>query len=94
MCRVEFLDRVIPGLRRLPVQAVDEIVTHGGKRPGAGRKPKRARPDQRHRTRPEHDPRHPVHVTIRVVGSAADLRRKDIWDRFHPLISVREVPGR
>jgi len=53
--------------------------THGGRRPGAGRKPKRARPGQRHRTRPRHDPRHPVHVTIRVVGSAAGLRRKDIY---------------
>jgi REP element-mobilizing transposase RayT len=53
--------------------------THGGRRPGAGRKPKRARRGQRHRARPEHDPRHPVHVTIRVIGSAAGLRRKDIF---------------
>jgi putative transposase len=52
--------------------------THGGKRPGAGRKPKGTRPGGGHRARPEHDPRHPVHVTIRVVGSAAGLRRKDM----------------
>ncbi|HWO20118.1 MAG TPA: transposase [Kofleriaceae bacterium] len=59
--------------------------THGGKRPGAGRKPKRARAGARHEARPEHDPRHPVHVTIRVVGSASGLRRKDIY------LGVREA---
>src|SRR6185503_722709 len=29
--------------------------------------------------RPEHDPRHPVHVTLRVVGSVEGLRRRDIY---------------
>ncbi len=53
--------------------------THGGKRRGAGRKPKGKRPGERHAARPEHDPRHPVHVTMRVVGSAAGLRCKDIY---------------
>jgi len=53
--------------------------THGGKRPGAGRKPKGPRAGAPHRARPAHDPRHPVHVTIRVVGSAAGLRRKDMY---------------
>jgi len=53
--------------------------THGGKRPGAGRKSKGPRQGESHRARPEHDPRHPVHVTIRVVGSAAGLRRKDMY---------------
>jgi REP element-mobilizing transposase RayT len=56
-----------------------EFRTHGGRRPGAGRKPKGSRPGARHRARPEHDPRHPVHVTIRVVDSASGLRRKDIY---------------
>jgi len=53
--------------------------THGGKRTGAGRKPKGRRPGACHQARPVHDPRHPVHVTIRVVGSAAGLRRKDMY---------------
>src|SRR6187402_900778 len=53
--------------------------THGGKRPGAGRKPTGKRPGASHATRPEHDPRHPVHVTMRVVGSASGLRRKDTY---------------
>jgi REP element-mobilizing transposase RayT len=47
--------------------------------PGAGRKPKGPRPGGSHQARPDHDPRHPVHVTIRVVGSAAGLRRKDMY---------------
>jgi REP element-mobilizing transposase RayT len=53
--------------------------THGGKRRGAGRKPKGQRPGARHDVRPEHDRRHPVHVTIRVVGSVDGLRRRDIY---------------
>ena len=53
--------------------------THGGKRRGAGRKPKGHRPGARHDVRPEHDRRHPVHVTIRVVGSVDGLRRRDMY---------------
>jgi REP element-mobilizing transposase RayT len=53
--------------------------THGGKREGAGRKPKSKQAGERHGERPEHDPRHPVHVTLRVVRSVDGLRRKDIY---------------
>lgn len=53
--------------------------THGGRRPGAGRKSSGDRPGARHRARLEDDPSHPAHVTIRVVGSASGLRRKDIY---------------
>ena len=59
--------------------------THGGKRRGAGRKPKGERPGERHAARPEHDPRHPVHVTIRVVGNVSGLRRRDLY------LAVREA---
>ena len=59
--------------------------THGGKRRGAGRKPKGERPGALHAARPTHDPRHPVHVTLRVVGSAAGLRRRDTY------LAVREA---
>ena len=59
--------------------------THGGKRRGAGRKPKGDRASASHQARPEHDPRHPVHVTLRVVGSASGLRRKDTY------LAVREA---
>ena len=59
--------------------------THGGKRPGVGRKPKGARACASHRARPEHDPRHPVHVTIRVASSAPRLRCKDMY------LAIREA---
>ena len=51
----------------------------GGKRRGAGRKPKGQRAGASHAARAKHDPRHPVHVTMRVVGSASGLRRKDTY---------------
>ena len=53
--------------------------THGGKRRGAGRKPKNRQPGEPHDARPEHDRRHPVHVTLRVVGSVGGMRRRDIY---------------
>jgi putative transposase len=53
--------------------------THGGRRPGAGRKPNGKRSELGHVARPAHDRRHPVHVTIRIVGSVDGLRRKDIY---------------
>ncbi len=65
--------------RRQRGQIEMEFRTHGGKRPGAGRKPKGKHPGAPHAVRPEHDPRHPVHVTLRVVGSASGLRRKDMY---------------
>ena len=58
---------------------------HGGKRRGAGRKPKGPRAGASRRARPAHDPRHPVHVTMRVVGSAAGLRCKDMY------LAIREA---
>ena len=61
------------------------VPTHGGKRPGAGRKPKGSRAGAIHRALPAHDSRHPVHVTMRVVGSAAGLRCKAMY------LAVREA---
>jgi REP element-mobilizing transposase RayT len=53
--------------------------THGGKRKGAGRPCKGARPSERHKARPVHNARHPVHVTIRVAPDVASLRTDDIY---------------
>ncbi len=53
--------------------------THGGRRRGAGRPPKGRRSSERHKTRPEHDHRHPVHVTIRVVADVSSLRSRDVY---------------
>jgi REP-associated tyrosine transposase len=50
---------------------------HGGKRRGAGRKPKRGRRSSApHRVRGELDARHPVHVVLRVVPAVGSLRRR------------------
>jgi REP element-mobilizing transposase RayT len=59
--------------------------THGGQRRGAGRKRTAKLACERHVARPEHDARHPVHVTIRVVANVDGLRRKDIY------LAVREA---
>jgi REP element-mobilizing transposase RayT len=55
------------------------IKPRGGKRRGAGRKPKERRASEAHRTRPEHDHRHPVHVVLRVVSEVGNLRRREAY---------------
>ena len=48
----------------------------GGKRRGAGRKPKGWRAGSAHKARPKLDARHPVHVVLRVIGAVGNLRRR------------------
>ena len=48
----------------------------GGKRRGAGRKPKGRRAGSSHKTRPELKARYPVHVVLRVIGAVGSLRRR------------------
>jgi REP element-mobilizing transposase RayT len=48
--------------------------TWGGKRKGAGRKPKGPRPLVAHQARPDHDARHPCHVTKRFAFELPSLR--------------------
>jgi REP element-mobilizing transposase RayT len=55
------------------------VRTHGGSRPGAGRKRASARPGVAHRPRAEHHPRHPVHVTLRAGRLPASLRSTRIF---------------
>ena len=55
------------------------LPTHGGRRDGAGRPPRGARSSERHKKRPEHNPRHPVHVTVRVVADVSSLRHRDMY---------------
>jgi REP element-mobilizing transposase RayT len=59
--------------------------TRGGKRPGAGRKPAGPRASERHKARPAHDPRHPGHVTVRIVGNVGGLRCRDLY------LAIREA---
>jgi REP element-mobilizing transposase RayT len=48
----------------------------GGKRRGAGRKPKGRRAGSPHKTRPMLAARYPVHVVLRVTGAVGNLRRR------------------
>jgi REP element-mobilizing transposase RayT len=53
--------------------------TRGGRRAGAGRPPRGPRASERHKARPVHDHRHPVHVTIRVIADVSSLRHRDMY---------------
>ena len=48
--------------------------THGGARPGAGRKPSGRRVGVPHRARGDHRARHPVHVTMRARAGLPSFR--------------------
>jgi REP element-mobilizing transposase RayT len=52
----------------------------GGRREGAGRKPKDGRRREKHETRPPLEARHPIHVTLRVAADIRNLRRRHIYD--------------
>ena len=51
----------------------------GGRRAGAGRKPAGDKPGVSHRSRPIHEPREPVHVTVRVVRGLPSLRCRSMF---------------
>jgi REP element-mobilizing transposase RayT len=53
--------------------------TWGGKRRGAGRKPSGQRAGVPHTTRPIHQRRHPVHVTLRAARGLPNLRRQALF---------------
>ncbi len=56
-----------------------QLFRHGGKRRGAGRKPKGPRASERHKTRPHLAYYHPVHVTLRIVDGIRNLRTRDLY---------------
>jgi len=51
----------------------------GGKRRGAGRKPKGPRAGERHQARPDFKAYHPLHVVVRVAPSVGSLRRRTLY---------------
>jgi putative transposase len=69
----------MPRPRKRHVQVELEFVRHGGRRPGAGRKRTAPRRRVPHTRRPDLNPRHPIHVTLRVLGSVGKLRRRDAF---------------
>ena len=60
----------------------------GGKRKGAGRKPKGERAGSPHKRRTAVNPRHPQHVVIRVLGSVGWLRRLDVFRAIRGAITT------
>src|SRR5262245_16115612 len=69
-------------MKRRARQGEFTFVRLGGKRPGAGRKPKGARAGVSHAARPELKARYPVLVTMRVLEGLPSLR----YDDTHALI--------
>jgi len=62
--------------RRSTSEQLTLFKPRGGKRRGAGRKPKGRRAGSPHKTRPELKSRYPVHVVLRVVPAVSSLRRR------------------
>ena len=56
-----------------------ELFRRGGKRRGAGRKPKGPRGGERHAARPDFKPYHPLHVVMRVAPEVGSLRRRAMY---------------
>ena len=56
-----------------------DLFRRGGKRKGAGRKPKGARAGARHQERPEIKSRYPLHVVMRVVPEVGSMRRRPMY---------------
>jgi REP element-mobilizing transposase RayT len=56
-----------------------ELFLRGGKRRGAGRKPKGGRAGSRHETRPAFKSNHPLHVVLRVVPAVGNMRRRELY---------------
>ncbi len=73
--------------QNMPRQLAMRFATHGGKRPGAGRKARGPRASEKHRVRPRHDAKHPLHVVIRVVGGIR-LRRRAGWRAVRHALGV------
>src|SRR5262245_7308074 len=64
-------------MRRRHVQQA--LFRRGGKRRGAGRKPKGPRAGERHAARPDVKPSQPLHVVMRVAPSVGSLRRRKMY---------------
>src|SRR5262245_8129547 len=56
-----------------------DLFRHGGKRKGAGRKPKGTRAGSPHKRRPAIRPDQPLHVVLRVVAQVGNMRRRSLY---------------
>jgi REP element-mobilizing transposase RayT len=68
-----------------------ELFNRGGKRKGAGRKPKGARAGSPHEERPEVKPKHALHVVLRAVPAVGNLRRREMYKAMREATIVAAV---
>jgi REP element-mobilizing transposase RayT len=71
-----------------------ELFRRGGKRKGAGRKPKGLRAGAPHQERPEVKPSHALHVVLRVVPAVGSLRRREMYKAMREATIVAAVRER
>src|SRR5688572_25799836 len=71
-----------------------ELFKRGGKRKGAGRKPKGARAGAPHRARPRVKPNQALHVVLRVVPAVGSLRRREMYKAIREATIVAAVRER
>jgi REP element-mobilizing transposase RayT len=84
---------------QLPIRAEKppKRFTHGGKRPGAGRKPKGKRAGSPHKKRPTLKRRFPVHVVLRVDRAVGSLRKRLMYRALREAtiaVAMRELHDR
>jgi Transposase IS200 like len=66
--------------QRSPKRHVQQqLFRRGGKRKGAGRKPKGSRAGALHRPRPDFKSYHGLHVVTRVVPAVGNMRRRSLY---------------
>jgi REP element-mobilizing transposase RayT len=56
-----------------------DLFRHGGKRKGAGRKPKHGRAGAAHKKRDAVDGRQVLHIVLRTVSAVGNLRRREVY---------------
>jgi REP element-mobilizing transposase RayT len=71
-----------------------DLFRRGGKRKGAGRKPKGARAGSPHQKRPDVKPTHALHVVLRTVPTVGSLRRRDVYKAMREATIVAAVRER
>jgi putative transposase len=76
ICSIKMSASPQPAHRRRPRQLALEFRTWGGKRAGAGRKPRGARAGVAHRSRDEWARPMPLHVTLRMAPHVYNLRSR------------------
>ncbi len=81
--------------KRSPKRHVQrQLFRHGGKRKGAGRKPRGHRAGTSHEGRPEIELKHPLHITLRVVPQVGSLRRRDMYRAVREATIVAAIRDR